>query len=453
MSSTGGPAEGFDRRRFLQALGATGAGLALGGCSKDDSKASGGTATYWVQPNASQQQMQSFLKDLATGFQATSKQYTAKTLVVPWEDSQTKLTAAFSSGNPPDVTYQIAPWMNIWRETGVLADFHKIAPKQDVDKFLDGVNSSLLDAAKGPKGELLAIPYVTGGSHHLTVNVNIWEKAGKPPLPTTYDEMIPFAKALTMDVAGRRLGEPGFDAKHVASYGMNWPPVPAIEDNYLWHYFWSFGSDYVSADGKDIGFDNDSGRAALQNMKAMVDSGAATPPGLYTDENKWGNAIFAGKAGMQWVGGFTADQAKAFPKARVRVLDPPKGPGGQQLIVGACGYIAVAAKSKHPEAAYALAKYILSPEPQEKYTRLILALPVHPTSGPFYTDLPDPRMDDFQNAVAKLGKYTRITRILKYQPQEYLMGKINDYLAGKQDLDAMIKDASKQVRQMAAAAS
>ena len=440
----------LDRRRFLQVAGVGAAAMALAACTPGGGSGSGGEVTYWVQPNAEEKMMKDFFARLKAQVAKTNPDITVKPLLVPWEDSLTKLTAAYSTNKPPDVTYQIVPWMNKWRETGVLADFNTIAPKEDIDAFLENVSPDLLGPALGANGELYAIPYVTGGAHNLSINLNVWEAAGKPELPTTYAEMIPFAKALTVDTNGRYLGESGFDSSSVASYGMTWPFLPATQENYVWHYFYSFGTDYISEDGKDIGFDNDEGRAALENMKEMYDSGAATPAGLFTDDSKYGTMLVSGGSGMQWVGQLTADEAAKYPEARLQVLDPPKGPDGDQFIVGACGYIAVATKASNPEAAYATAKAILSEPLLTDYTKTILALPIHGAEGDFYTDLPDPRMNEFQNAQAKLTQYTRIPKQLPYQPNEYLIGKINDYVIGNQSLNDMIKDSHTQIQQMAA---
>ncbi|GAA1560656.1 sugar ABC transporter substrate-binding protein [Kribbella sancticallisti] len=452
MTGMARAAGSIDRRKFLKLTAGVGSALLLSSCGDDGERAGSGQPVYWTQPNAGQKEMQAFLTEIEKGFAADNPGMTAKTLLVPWEDSLTKYTAAFSAGNPPDVTYQIIPWMNKWRDSGVLADFRDIAPKEDIDKLLENVNPSLLKVAQGAGGELRAIPYVTDSGHNLTVNLNVWEKAGKPPFPTTYAEMIDFAKAMTVDAKGRRLGEAGFDKSKVDHYGMTWPTAPAIQENYVWHYFWSFGTEYISEDGRDIGFDNEAGRGALENMKEMVDSGAATPPGLYTDESKWANAMVSGRSGMQWTHALSADQAKAFPAARLKLLEPPNGPGGDQFMVGGCGYIAVAAKSKNREAAYKLAKHILSPGPKERYTRLILGLPINGSAGAFYTELPDPRMNEFMNEASKMTRFQRIPPALKYQPNEYLIGKINDYVTGRQSLDDMIRDARNQIKQMAAAA-
>ncbi|MFF5263773.1 ABC transporter substrate-binding protein [Actinomadura viridis] len=437
------------RRRFLALAGAAGGAAALAGCGGGGGNSSGGGVTYWVPPNTELSLMQGFLGQIKTGYQQKHAGAKLDSVLVPWEEALTKYTAAFSGGNPPDVTYQIIPWMNKWRTTGALADFRAL-DKSYTEKFVNGINPDYVKAAEGTKGELLGLPYV-GGYWVLVVNEAVWEKAGKPAPPKTYDEMIPFAQAMTFDKKGRKLGESGYDARNVEHYGMTWAPSPPIQDNYLWHYFWSFGSDYISADGMDIGFNNDAGRAALQHMKAMVDSGAATPPNLYTEDERWRAAVMAGKSGMAWSEGFTQEYAQKYPKLRIKVLAPPAGPGGA-YVVGACGFLSVAAKSKNKTGALDLVKYLVDEKPLQDFNKLILAKPVRPQPSDYYDGLSDPRMTRFMNEAAPLSKFVKTTRILAYQPQEYLMGKVNDYLVGRQSLDAMINEASKQIKQMAKAA-
>jgi ABC-type glycerol-3-phosphate transport system substrate-binding protein len=438
----------ISRRRFLALAGAVGGAAALAGCGGGEGSSSKGL-TYWVPPNAELPRMQAFLDGVKSEFEKGSAGAKLENVLVPWEEALTKYTAAYSGGNPPDVTYQIIPWMNKWRTTGVLADLRAL-DKDFTEKFLDGVNADYIKAAEGTKGELLGLPYV-GGYWVLAVNEAVWEKAGKPALPKTYEEMIPFAQAMTFDKKGRKLGESGYDARNVENYGMCWAPSPPIQDNYLWQYFWSFGADYISADGKDIGFNNDAGRAALKHMKAMLDSGAATPPNLYTEDKRWQAAVMSGKCGMSWSEGFTLEYAQQYPDLRVKVLEPPAGPGGA-YVVGACGFLSVAAKSKNTAGALDLVKYLVGEKSLQEFNKLILAKPVRPQPDNYYDGLGDPRMTQFMNDAAGLSKYVKTTRILAYQPQEYLMGKINDFLLGRQNLDSMINDASTQIKQMAKAA-
>lgn len=443
------------RRGFLQMAGVAGLGSMLAACGLGEGNKSsggkGGNLNFWLTPNASPEAMKNFTDQMASGFGQAQKGATVTSLVIPWEDALTKYTAGFSGGNPPDVTYQIIPWMNKWRSTGVLADFKKFASKEDLAALTGGQPASYLKAATGDKGELFAVPF-TQGFQPLVVNLAVWEKAGKPPLPTTLESMTAFAEAMTFDKNGRNAKDPGFDKGNVAQYGMCWPPVTTMEDNWVWQYFWAYGSDYINEARDDIGFNNAEGRAALEVMKQQVSSVSNAPPGLFSDAARWGTATVEGRTGMQWMPPITEAVCKQFPDARLKVIDLPSGPAGK-AIVGGCGYYAMAAKSKNPELTYQFAKYLLDPKQADVYIRMILGLPTRPVQGNYYAEpLADPRMNTFLNEATSYASQVRATLILPYQPQEFLLGKINDYLFGKQSLDAMISDASKGIQQMAKSA-
>lgn len=445
---------GLPRRGLLQMAGVAGLGSMLAACGLGEgNKGSGGkdNLSFWLTPNATPEAMKAYTNQMASGFQKVEKGATVSSLVIPWENALTKYTAGFSGGNPPDVTYQIIPWMNKWRSTGVLADFKQLASAADLAALTQGQPESYLKAATGDKGELFAVPF-THGFQPLALNLAVWEKAGKPTLPTTLEAMIPFAEAMTFDKKGRNLKDPGFDKDNVAHYGMSWPALPTFEDNWVWQYFWAYGSDYINESKDDIGFSNPEGREALQVMKRLVSSGATTPPKLFADTARWDAATVSGRTGMQWMPPISQAMCKQFPQARLKVIDLPSGPAGKAVVAG-CGYYAVAAKGKNTDLAYKFAKYLLDPKQADVYIRMILGLPTRPVQGNYYAEpLADPRMNTFLNEAASYTPHVRATLVLPYQPQEFLLGKINDYLFGRQSLDAMISEASKGIQQMAKSA-
>ncbi|MEV0714977.1 extracellular solute-binding protein [Asanoa sp. NPDC050611] len=431
--------------------GVAGLGSVLAACGLgegDKASSAGGDLNFWLTPNASPEAMKAFTDKMTTGFRDVAKDAAVSSLIIPWDNALTKYTAAFSGGNPPDVTYQIIPWMNKWRSTGVLADFKKFASAEELASFTEGQPESYLKAATGDNGELFAVPF-TQGFQPLVLNLAVWEKAGKPPLPTTLAEMIPFAEAMTFDKKGRNLKDAGFDKNNVEHYGMAWPALPTFEDNWVWQYFWAYGSDYINEARDDIGFDNAAGREAIDVMKRLVSSGATTPPDLYSDNARWQTATVSGKTGMQWMPPLTEAVCKQFPDARLKVIDLPGGPAGKAIVAG-CGYYAMAAKSKNPDLTYQFAKFLLDPKQSDVYIRMILGLPTRPVEGNYYAEpLADPRMNTFLNEAAGYGQHARATLVLPYQPQEYLLGKLNDHLFGRQTLDDMISEASKGIKQMA----
>lgn len=420
------------------------ASAALVACSPGGG-ASDSKVNYWVVPNATQEQMENFLASTESAFAEADEGLTMKGTIIPWEDAATKLTAAFAGGNPPDAAYLVAGWMNTLDRDGLLADLNQL---ENIDEILDGVPQAYIDAGTNTRGELVGAPYL-GGLATLTINEDVWKRAGEPALPTTWEDVIPFAQKMTFDVNGKQLGDPGFDDSHVEVYGMAWPSVYGIQVNYMWNYLKAYGADVLNEEQTDIGFNNDEGREALTYLKSLVDSGAVTPAGRFAEDAEWWRAVKAGTVGMSWSVGLDAAELKEYPDTNISVIDVPAGPKGQFLMAG-IGFISVAKNAKNPEAALKLGGFIASPEQRDIYTRLTLTKPVRPPAEgeKYYTDLPDPRLNDFQNEASAQVEHAWLMPALRFDPQEYLIGKINDYLLGNQSLDDMLNEASQQVKQL-----
>ncbi|WP_163509042.1 extracellular solute-binding protein [Fodinicola acaciae] len=436
---------GIGRRRLLAMAGASTAAMSVGACSR-----SNGRLAFWRPPVGELSWENLFFKDrVIPQYEHAKGKSPVDLLVIPWDSALTKYTAGFVGSQPPDVTYQIVPWMNRFRDSGALLDLAKAAGS-GLDSYFAGVPDSIAEVVYGPKQQRYGLP-ISAGHFVLALNEAVWERAGRPALPTTYDEMIPFARKMTFDRAGRTMDQAGFDAKNIAVWGFGWPGVPGIQTNYVWNYLWSYGADIVSKNRRDIGFDNDAGRAALKHMKAMVDSGAATPMTLYSGTDGWDDLLVSGRVAMAWTEFLSTKQASRFPNARLKVIELPAGPAGK-FVVGAAGYYAIAAKSRHQTEALDFIEYLLQPQLRREYIRGILSYPLTPVPDSYFDGLPDPRITAFLKAGAKQTRYSRLTPVLPYEPQEYLVGAFNDYLLGHVSLDTMIKQTSSQVKQMASAA-
>ncbi len=440
-------------RRSLLALSALGLAAACspvaqpGGPKKD--AGNGGapvSLTFWKPPGQTPQGETKFYAGLGKSFKADHDGATIKHLILPWNDAFTKYTAAFSGGTAPDVSYLILLWLNQFGSSGALTPLNEI--DKSLDSQLTGYNKSAVASARGPKDELYGMPYYSS-RWVLAMNEAVWEKAGKPALPTTYAEVAAFVEKLTFDKRGRALGESGFDRSNIATYGLAWPGTYEIQVNYLWNYLWAYGADYVSEDGRSIGFDNAGGREALTLMRKVQESGAATPMSLYADPEKWGDLVMTGRAGVQWMAPPTVDTFKANPRTRLKVLDLPAGPKGQ-YVVGGVGYLCVSSKCKNPETALDFIKLATNDENTTKYLQETLLFPVRDTIGEdVYATVSDERVRTFLADSLRQGKYMRLTHPLPYNAEQYLAGEINNYVSGQKDLDEMIGAAKKQIETMA----
>lgn len=398
---------------------------------------------FWKPPGLPTNLENQFFGNLITSFRKANPNIHVTYLDIPWASASEKYTAAFASNNPPDVSYQILNWLSNFGSQNALV------PIEDVDSsgnLFNGVFKAYANGSVGPDGKHYGVPYY-GSQWVLAVNQANWIRAGKPAFPTTYEQMVPFAQALTFDANGKHPDQPGFDNKHIASYGYLQASDAPTLINYLWNYFWAYGADYISKDGKDIGFDNPQGRAALTVMKAMVDSGAATPLNLYPDSQSAGDAFLAGKIGMSWFQTFDPTTVKTYKNTHLLVLPVPAGPAGQFLLGGA-GYLTISKKSSNPSADMKFIQFLTQPANVREYLRATRLSPVRPMENTLYQGIgPD---ESFMNASVQQGKYVRLTRVgLPYDPQEVIVGEIVNYLGGHKSMDTMLQDLHHSVRLMA----
>lgn len=440
---------GLSRRAFLGLTGGL-AAAAVAGCStagKKSSTAQGGEVTFWKVPSQDDKAERSYfeatVKDFAAGHADSPVKYT----LMPWDGALPKLTAAYSSGKGPSVAYLIIPWLNQFRGSGALAAMEDIAG-DELDEYFTGTPAPAVEACKGTDGRRYGVPLLAA-NFFLAKNDIVWETAGRPTVPTTYEEMISYAQKTTFDTKGRALGDAGFDAKNVKHYGFNWPTEPGVQSNYFWNYLWAYGADYVNKEGTDIGFGGSEGEAALKVMKAMVDSGAITPPSLFTDPNAAGQLLLSGKAGMGWQAVTRQEEFEKFPTTKVSVIGIPNGPAGQYT-AGGVGYYSVAKNVANPAATWEYIKLLLSPEKLRDYLSATLTFPGRDIGAlDFYAKRTSEKVAKFAEEAAATRQYVRLTHVLPFQPEDFIIGKINDYLLGRASFDQLADQCSKQVKLLA----
>lgn len=210
----------------------------------------------------------------------------------PFAGYNDKMIARFAAGNPPDILHLPAANFMIYAQEGWLAP---------LDELLAATDSPVLDEwtpVQGScqyEGQTLCV-IVLGYGYVLGWNEAYFEEAGLPGPPTTSDELIEYARALTVDKDGDGT---------IDQYGFVFPTVThAGVETTATSFLFEYGPDahWVDADGN---LQRDAIKYAWSKMRQMVEDGSI-PMGL--DNNGKRQFFSEGRSAMMfegpWIQGF-----------------------------------------------------------------------------------------------------------------------------------------------------
>lgn len=286
-----------------------------------------------------------------------------------YNDYQPKLTTEFSSGGGPDVYWVNTPMIATWVKDGVMADLtSKIRDAHiDTSQYLPSllrmhtVNGALYGLPKD--WDTIAYYYNADyfRQHGITIPANLtWN-------PADGGTWLAFLKELTYDTSGHNATSPAFDAKSIATYGvdspneMQWGFEPFLAEN---------GVNIISKPyAKTVAFDNAAGKQTFQFLTDMMDRYHVAIPAtaLGTDgaaNNTEDQQLFAqGKVAMIEGGSWETAGLQSAVKFHLGVLPMPAGPDGTWTVIN--GLIdSINAHGKNTDAAWQLEQWLASPASQ-----------------------------------------------------------------------------------------
>lgn len=275
-----------------------------------------------------------------------------------------KITALQAGNDLPDVIYIADAHVKPFAANKIAADMEKLAAKDKASQaLLKDVYPAMLDL-----GRVKSIPgqYMLPWALDVLVmyyNKTMFRAAGAElPKPSwTVDDMITAAKRLAVDT-----GDPT-----TSQYGLtlSWT---AWAEYVPWMR--GYGGDMAGADGKKSAIDAAGSIDGIDAMASLVTKHKVAPP---IGTNFGGNAFHLGKVGMMFsirnatvairknVGAnfeWDVELRPAFPKKRVTGM----GTAGE----------GVSTQTKHPDLAWQLAKYTISPPAQKIYATSYGSIPV-----------------------------------------------------------------------------
>jgi multiple sugar transport system substrate-binding protein len=360
-----------------------------------------------------------------------------------------KITSLQAGGDLPDVIYVADAHVKPFAANKIAADMEKLAAKDKASQaLLKDVYPAMLEL-----GRVKSIPgqYMLPWALDVLVmyyNKTMFGSAGvEVPKPTwTVDDLITAAKRLTREAEDPSQGQYGLTLSWTA-----WAEyVPWMR---------GYGGDMVSEDGKRHLIDSAGSIDGIEAMASLVTRHKVAPP---IGTNFGGNAFQLGKVAMMFgirnasvairrnVGAnfdWDVELRPAFPRKRVTGM----GTAGE----------GVSTQTKHPDEAWQLAKYTISPPAQQIYATSYGAIPVLQSmrNDPSWRSLPAPPAN--ADAFVKAADYGTLPPDFPLACGTVYVGDLNllmtstltDIVNGKVAAAAGLRAAAAQVNNCMASAS
>jgi ABC-type glycerol-3-phosphate transport system substrate-binding protein len=206
------------------------------------------------------------LNAMTAKFAEENPDYAVRTESMVWDLFYQKLQASLVAGEAPDVVVM---------HTSALPQFINFGGLQPVD-FMYGTGEGQIDPADVPAtvletltvdGQVYGVPLDNHG-WGMWVNNALLEAAGYDPSqpPTSWEQFVEMATALTLDANGNNPDDEGFDANNIVQYGttVSWQRVTFLT------LFYQNGGSYINEDGMTVGINSEAGIDALQKMYDLI---------------------------------------------------------------------------------------------------------------------------------------------------------------------------------------
>ncbi len=279
----------------------------------------------------------------------------------------TKLQAAISGGNVPDVFYIEQSNLMPYVDNGVLLDITEEIEKSDFDLsniWEYGVDSYRYDGEKVGSGAIYGLPKDVG-PFALGYNKDMFKDAGidlpDTDTPYTWEEFVKVAKELTRDTDGD-----GKDDQWATGFNVNWS---------LQAFVWSNGGDWINNEKTQVTVDTPEFSEALQYFADLQNVHHVTPSvsdaQTLDTYQRWMNGEIAffpvGPWDMSTYAGLDFEYD---------LIPWPAGKTGQTATyVGSLG-IGVSSKTKLPDKAVKLVEYLsASKEGQQQLVDAQIQIP------------------------------------------------------------------------------
>lgn len=447
------------KKKILSAVIASMLALGLVGCgssSNDASKASGSgkgevNLNVWIMPNSGTPE-QDFM-DVIKPFLDQNPNIKVTPTVLDWGSAWTKITAAGTSGEAPDITQLGNTWVPAVGAMGALEDLTPYYKDFGGDDAF--VKATLSTTGIEGKSERYGVPWFID-TRALFYRKDACEKAGVDP---TKD----FATWDSYKAALKKLNGVEVDGKKLAGLGMPGKNDWNVVHNFSW-WIWGAGGDYIK-DGKAV-INSPEALEGVKYYASLADEGLMPKAALEKNSSEVEALFNNGEYATIFSGAYFAktikneyekDSSKSLDPKKVGVAIIPEGPKGRFAFFGGSD-LAIFKSSKNKPEAVKLLSYLSSADAQVAYAKLHGNLPANAKSfdDKFVTD--DPMLSVFKQQLQYGRSYPSIPG---WAPSESLFQKglsnVWDNVMGvngkydpdknKTELDAAVNDVNAVLNQ------
>lgn len=366
-------------------------------------------------------------------------------VVVPWADYWTQLRLDIASGTVDDVFWTNAANFQDYAAAGAILP---VTEQQRRDQESDWAEAVVDQYSIN--GELWGVPQITDPGIALLYNADLLTAAGLDASdiaaltwdPSAADDTLrETSRALTLDSAGRRPDEPGFDPDRLTQYGFG-----AANDlnAVLLQFLAGNGSAWQSGD--EFVFADEAGAAAIGYLVDLINRERVAPNAADTNPPAGGDFVrdqfLQGNVALFPTGAYNLANVEEGADFAWGIAPFPAGPGGAHSVTN--GVVAAASSATDdPDGQRALLDWLGSPKGQLAIGESGAALPACLDAQPAYStvwadrgvDL-SPMLDILEQSTVQApqgSNYAAASRAMEHA--------LNDVFLGRADVADGLREA------------
>lgn len=378
------------------------------------------TTITWLYPGGEQPVSQQTWQGQLERFAKVHPEIKVNVIAVPWDLAHDRIVNMVMAGDPPDLIQMGSRWLPEFAEMGALLPLDRYFGKEKTSIYYPGLLKTVTY-----KGKLYALPRA------YSTQALIYRTDLIPQPPKTWDELIRVAKQI--------------QARYPDMYGFGFGGANHVST--LSQYFtilFSFGGKVFDEKGR-LALDSPEAVEALQLMVNMYRKDKIVPNPIEYNREQLPSLFSAGRIAM-FISGPWGGRATGLPPENDKIpymaALVPAGPAGPatELVSDST---AIAADSKHIEAAVTFLDFITQPDEQAFRDKVGGLVP----QGPQIAKRPEFQGNPYFRKFIDMAQYgSPQPQPTVWEPfQDVIVEMVQSAVLGVKTPEQAVKDAAKRL--------